>query len=367
MRELILLGGGHSHAIVLRMMARRSFPPARVTLVSDVNDAPYSGMLPGLIAGAYRHEEAHIDLPKLARFAGAAFVRSEAIGLDLDGGRVLLQDRAPLRFDLLSINTGSHPALEEIPGAREFAVPAKPVPQLLAWWQRVLARHRENPVTPLSIAVIGGGAGGVELALSMRAQLPRPVEIHLVQKALEILPEHHRHARQLLTRALLRKAVRLHTGERVTELRPQLIRCASGLEIEAKEIVGVTHAAAPAWISAAGLAVDDDGFLLTDSCLQSISHSQVFAAGDVATMAGTPRPKSGVFAVRAGPPLYRNLRRTLGAEPPAPYHPQKQYLSLIGTGDGEAVGSRGCFAWRSPLLWRLKQWIDRRFMRQFDV
>jgi selenide,water dikinase len=368
-KQLLLLGGGHSHALALRMFGMRPIEGVRLTLVSDVSHAPYSGMLPGHIAGAYSWEEMHIDLRRLCRFAGAAFVAGTVSGIDLAGKRVQLEGRPSLHFDVLSINTGSAPARIDVPGADRHATPAKPVPGLIGAWELLCATAAERG--ELRVVIVGGGAGGVELALAMDARLGTMVpglrrQISLIHGGERLLPGHNNRVRELLSRELIARHVTLVVGDRVVEVRPDLVVCSSGREVEADHVFWVTHAAAPDWVRAAGLPVDTDGFIAVGESLQVLGHDGVFAAGDVATVVSERRPKSGVFAVRAARPLVENIRRFFAGEPLPRWKPQRNFLSLIGTGRGEAVASRRFLAFQGRPAWRLKDWIDRRFMRKFE-
>ena len=371
MPDLVLIGGGHSHAIALKLLGLNPIPGVRLTLISDVEQTPYSGMLPGYVAGFYSYEQTHIDLSSLAKFAGAKLCIDRAIGLDLERDRVICHRHPSISFDYLSIDIGSTPATISVSGAKQYAIPAKPVPQFLVAYSKLLEVAKNNPEKSLAISIVGGGAGGVELALNMHHRLGREMgtanncQINLIHRGDKLLAGHNNWVSQRLEKILLQRGVKLHLQETVKEVLPDKIRCESGLTIETDYTFWVTQAQAPDWIKKSGLATDTKGFILVKDTLQSVSHPGIFAAGDIATMINYDRPKAGVFAVRQGKPLLENWRRIITRQPLKPYIPQKKYLALIGTGDKSAIASWGSFGWQSPLLWYLKDYIDRKFMSQF--
>ena len=386
MKDLVLIGGGHSHAIVLKMFGIKPLPGVRLTLISDVLYAPYSGMLPGHVAGFYNYDECHIDLRSLAEFAQCQIFVDRAIAIDFSKNLVICQTRPPVNFDLLSIDIGSTPATLSVPGAAEYAIAAKPVPEFLASWNQLISRRQNHPEKLLRIAIVGGGAGGVELALNMHSRLQS--EIHLFHSGAELMPAHNKRVRHRLKKILINRGVKLHLMEKVSAIeKPETIDiednqecpisnsqfpipnsqicCESGLKLKCEIIFWVTQASAANWIGESGLVTDSKGFMQVNDCLQSVSHPNVFGAGDIAAMVNYPRPKAGVFAVRQGKPLFENLQQFLLAKPLKPFAPQSQYLALIGTGNKRAIASRGNFMWESPLLWYWKDWIDRKFMQKF--
>ncbi|WP_414529276.1 FAD-dependent oxidoreductase [Nodularia chucula] len=381
-KDLVLIGGGHSHAVVLKKFARYPLPEVRLTLISPELDTPYSGMLPGHIAGFYKHEECHINLLKLANFAKANFYIDSAVGLDLKNQQVICANHPAIKFDVLSLDIGSTPTTISVSGATEYAITAKPVPKLLQHWDMLVEKVAKNPEKPISLAIVGGGAGGVELALSMQTHLQRilqqnqqPIQnlqVHLFQRQQQLLPNYHKSVQNQFQQILINRGINLYLGESVCELIPQetkarfAVKSESGLLVECDKIFWVTQASAAEWLKNTGLATDEAGFILVNDTLQSQNYPEVFAAGDIATMVNYPRPKAGVFAVRQGQPLFENLQRFLLGQPLKPYKPQRQYLSLIGTGDKRAIASKGIFT-SSPhgLFWWWKDLIDRRFMQQF--
>ncbi len=375
-KDLVLLGGGHSHAIALRLFGMKPLPRARLTLLTETSDTPYSGMLPGHVAGFYSRDQCHIDLRSLAAFAGAQFYQDQAIGLDLEAQQIICAHRPPVRFDLLSINIGSTPQPPKLLGDLAAVIAAKPVRDFLQKWQAVVEQMQQQPQQPFCLGIVGGGAGGVELALTTQRRLRAILDaaqapltnltIHLFQRGDTLLPHHNRWVQRTFQQLLTQRQIQLHLSETVVAVRSGKVECQSGLVVGCDAVIWVTQAAAPPWLQASGLAVDERGFIQVDSTLRSISHPHVFAAGDIATVVNHPRPKAGVFAVRQGKPLAENLRCALAGQPLRTYLPQKRYLSLIGTADGSAVASWAAFGWRSPLLWQWKDWIDRRFMRLFS-
>jgi len=375
-KDLVLIGGGHSHAIALRALGMNPLPNVRLTLITDVLHTPYSGMLPGYLAGLYSFDECHIDLQPLAKFAGARLIHDRAIALDLAQNQVQCADHPPISFDVLSVDIGSTPMLATVPGAKDHAIPVKPISKFLRVWDGIVDDMRQNP-RPMTLGVVGGGAGGVELSLSVQAHLqtllreagrsPTDLELHLFQRGPELLPERSRWVRHKMQRLMAQRGIHLHLGETVVEVQADRVRCESGLEVGCDRLFWVTQASAAPWIRGSGLATTERGFMQVNDCLQSLSHPQVFAAGDIATMVNHPRPKAGVFAVRQGKPLTENLRRALQGKPPQPFSPQKRFLILIGLGDKTAVASRDPFGFGpTEWLWAWKDKIDRQFMEKFS-
>ena len=372
LKDLVLIGGGHSHVIVLRRFGMQPMPGVRITLLARELDVPYSGMLPGLVAGHYSFEDVHIDLGPLSRFAGARLFHTEAVGLDLERQVVLCHNRPPVPYDVLSIDIGIAPSLG-VAGVPEHAVPVKPIGGLFARWEALERRVRDGQ-RQLRIAVVGAGAAGVELTLAIQhalrtgaadaASFEAP-EFHLFDAASTVLPTHNRGAQTRFGRVLAERGVYVHLGRLVSHVDTDRIELEDGATFDVDEVVWATEAAPQQWPATSGLAIDERGFIAVAPTLQSTSHPGVFAAGDIASVLQHPREKAGVFAVRQGPPLEANLRRVLRGEPLQAFSPQRRFLSLVSTGDRYAVASRGRMSLEGAWVWRWKDWIDRRFMRRF--
>jgi selenide,water dikinase len=376
LKDIVLVGAGHSHVGVLRMFGMKPMPGVRLTLITRQVDTPYSGMLPGLVAGLYEHDQAHIDTGPLTRFADARLYHSEVIGLDLVARTVICNNRPPVPYDIVSINTGSTPSARQVSGVTEHAIAVKPIDSFIerfeAARQRVLAAQGRA-----RIGVVGGGAGGVELLLSMHRRLSRDVAaagfatsgLHftLVTASDELLPTFPLRTRQRFAQILRERGIDLITSRKATEVRADAVVVDGIGSIALDEVFWTTRAAPPQWLAGTGLALDEDGFIRVEETLQSVSHPEVFAAGDVSSIEGHMPPKSGVYAVRAGPPLNANLRHALEGRPLQRSKPQREALYLISTGERHAVGTRNGLTFEGDWVWTLKDHIDRRFMAMFNA
>ena len=361
-QDIVLVGGGHAHALVLRMWAMDPLPGIRLTVINPNPAAPYTGMLPGLIAGHYRQDEIMIDLVRLARFAGARVILDRATGIDTGGRRIHLANRPPLRFDIASIDIGIGSGLPAIAGFTDHATAAKPLGDYARRWEAFLATAPQAP----RITVIGAGIGGVELALASAHRLRqtgRDPQITLLERAALALPNIGPRARATLLDRLARDGIALRTGTTATAIGSADVTLSDGSTLPSDFTLSTAGTQPQPWLAETGLATHD-GFLAVTETLQT-SDPAVFAAGDCAHLTHAPRPKAGVYAVRAASVLLHNLRAAATGRPLQPFHPQRDYLKLVSLGRREAVadkfGLRSGGAW----LWRLKDRIDRKFMAKF--
>jgi selenide,water dikinase len=373
-KDLVLIGGGHAHVSVLKGFGMKPVPGLRITLVTRDIHTPYSGMLPGFVAGHYAYDDCHIDLGPLARFAGARLYHAEVDGIDPGEKRVYAPGRPPIAYDLLSINIGSRPNSIDIPGVDEYTLAAKPIDIFLRKWEELVVRVRDSE-GPFRIVVVGGGAGGVELALSTQLRLQNtlraagkdPERLHytLITASDYILQTHNAGVRKRFERIFAERNIGIKARARVNEVTANSVSADDGTSIDSDAVIWVTTASSPDWPAKSGLAVDAGGFIQVDDHLQSLSHKDVFAVGDAAALRDS-RPKSGVFAVRQGPVVADNLRAAATGKALRPYRAQKNFLGLISTGNKYAVASRGDWSYESAWLWTMKDWIDRKFMRNFN-
>ncbi len=362
-QDLVLIGGGHAHALLLRMWGMNPLPGTRLTVINPGPVAPYTGMLPGHIAGHYARAEMMIDLVPLARFAGARAVLDRAIGIDRSARRVRLQNGPDIAYDLASIDIGIGSELPTTPGYCEHGVSAKPLGNYADRWRDFVARALPTP----HVVIIGAGIGGVELALASAHRLrqagARP-SVTLLERTPDALPNIGQGARAALLAQLDRQGVTLLTGAEAARITAQSVILTDGRSLPSDFTLSVAGAQPQDWLTATGLALQD-GFVSIGPTLQS-SDPAIFAVGDCAYLSHAPRPKAGVFAVREAPILLHNLRALLmGRTNLRPYHPQKDYLKLVSTGNRAAVADKLGLRLEGAWLWRWKDRIDRKFMAKF--
>ncbi len=363
-RDLVLIGGGHAHALVLRMWGMNPLPGVRLTVINPDPVTPYTGMLPGYVAGHYARHEMMIDLVRLTRHTGARLILGRVDGIDRGGRLVHVAGRPPIAYDVASVDIGITSDLRALPGFSEHAVAAKPLGSYSARWDTFLAVRNPAP----HIVILGAGTGGVELALAtahrLRAAGATPA-VTLVERAGAALPGVGAGARAALLAHLGRFGVQLITGADVVRVEADAVHLARGTSLPSDLTLGVAGAQPHGWLTATGLALTR-GYVTVGATLQS-SDPVVFAVGDCAHMDHAPRPKAGVYAVRQAPVLLHNLQAALSGGAMRNFRPQRDYLKLVSTGDKGAVADKWGLRLEGPVLWRWKDRIDRAFMEKFDL
>lgn len=370
MKRLLLLGGGHAHVKVLADLAQQPLAGWDVQLVSPYRRQIYSGMLPGWIAGDYSIDDCALSLERLSRAAGVRFHETAGVALDPVANTVTCADGRRLAFDRLSIDTGPMPALAGLPGSREHTLPIRPIEAFVAAWPALAARIAAAAASAsrFDLVLLGAGAAGVELAFAIQQQATEAawstLRLTLVgsdEWPMAGAPQRLQHQAATL---LQQRGIAWQGDRRALRADAGTLHFEQGAPLSFDACLVVTGAAAPAWPRASGLTTDAQGFIRVGPTLQSLSHPHILAAGDVAAYAD-PRPKSGVYAVKAGPVLAHNLRALCEGRAPQAWTAQRRALYLISTGNRHALASWGPFTWGGDWVWRWKDHIDRGFMRRF--
>lgn len=363
-RDLVLIGGGHTHALVLRKWAMSPMAGVRVTVINPGPTAPYSGMLPGMVAGHYARGDLDIDLVRLARAAGARVIIGRATGIDRIARRIAVAGHAPVFYDIASIDVGITSDLPALPGFTEHAVPAKPLGAFADRWAAFLDRCGDAP----RVGVIGAGVAGCELAMACAHRLGamgRDARVTLFEAGATPLPGIGAGARRALMARMESLGADVRTNARITAVDADGVQLTEG-RVDLDFTLGAAGTRPQDWLADTGLALEN-GFVRVLPDLRTETDPRLYAVGDCAHMTHDPRPKAGVFAVRQAPILFHNLRADLAGQGAArkPYHPQKDYLKLISTGGKHAVADKLSLRLEGDWLWRWKDRIDRKFMDQF--
>ena len=402
-KDIVLIGGGHAHVFVLKNFTMRPEPGVRITLIAKDVMTPYSGMLPGNVSGKYTYEECHVDLGKLCREGGHRLIHDECVGIDDKSKRITLKNQPSVKYDVCSLDVGITPGMlqssaAEAKSAPLLVTPVKPIGTFATRFETVLGhfkelRERENEEKRFRVVIVGGGAGGVELALAMERRFASevsltsssssssssssdaahsPYQFALVTRS-EVLKGHGKSAREKILAALKARNFEVYENDGVEKVEESILSLESGKKLNFNECVWCTDAKAQKWLQTnTNLELNEKGFVNIKATLESTNIPDVFAVGDVCNNVEHPRPKAGVYAVRQGPPLAENLRRRCVGEEVIPFTPQKTCLALISTGDGHAIASYGSRSWGAhdsaigERLWQWKDKIDKKWMKMYE-
>ncbi len=372
-RRLVLLGAGHTHALALARIAESAKTCGwDVVLACGEAHVPYSGMIPGAIAGLYRRRQIFIDIPALAASSGMRLVASHAVRLNAFQRTIELDDGSYLQYDLLSINVGGT-IVPSLAGDASRICPVKPVAAFLDWLEAL------EPDPGRTIAVIGAGVAGSEVAMTLDSRLRRAGRrggVFLVGAEEELMPGYPAFAAAVAKR-LARRGISQLLGSPAAALDQRRLTLANGMSAPATEAVVATGVSTWPGLGTSGLATDAAGFVAVNRRLQSISHPEVFAAGDcISWTSGTLR-RAGVYAVRQAPALAANLSAAMSGASLVDWRGEGSALAIVCEGDGTALAHRplefargremGRLLLHGRLVWHWKDWLDRRFMRRLGV
>jgi len=366
MQRLVLAGGGHAHLAVLTALARNPLRDVEVTLVTPAPEQAYSGMLPGWIAGHYARPEIEIGLESLARRASVTLLRGCIVAMDANRRCVAVSDRQPLEYDVLSLDVGSEIDTSWVETLGDRLLPLRPIAGFLERWPGVLASARNRP--GFRLAVVGAGAGGIEVALAARHAFDRERidgAVCLVAPRARFLAGHGPGVRRRAADWMRRAGVELHDGHAVGTSAGLLLPDGTRMSFDC--VIAATGAAPPGWLERSGLRLDPQGYVAVDACHRSVSHSDVFAAGDVCSREDPHFGRSGVHAVRAGPVLAANLVAALRGDRLREYRPRRRSLYLLACGPRNAIVSWGNLSAGGKWAWWWKDRIDRGFVRRHSL
>ena len=371
-KKILLLGGGHTHVLVLKNLMGKRFPH-HVTLINEDRFLIYTGMLPGFIAGHYGLQEIRVDLSLLCRRAREKGVRVNFVEASLKSIKEnsVITDKGDLSYHLASLNLG---VASSVPDSihKDYSLSLKPMGLFVSKWQN-LYRKLSGSEKNSHIAVIGGGAGGLEVALALAWRFRfLPIKISLITVD-SLLPNY---AEKLVSRAryaLEQAKIRLWEYFRAQDFQDSKLSICSVAdssvinEVAADYVFWSTHGVPPSWLKCSPLACDETGFVKVNRFLQSVSHPNIFAAGDLASFEKLQLAKAGVFAVRQAPYITRNLMAKTENGRMVAYYPQKHFLTLLSLGQKKALGQRGYLCFSGVWVWQWKNYLDRDFINRLTA
>ena len=380
--DLVLLGGGHANIQVLKMMAMKPIGGLRITLISDQTHSPYSGMIPGYLAGYYSYEECHFDLRRICEELGQRFIKAKIIGVDPQRKKIQLENRAEISYDCTSINVGIEPrSIENLSQEPTFKIiPIKPISRFITHWDQLISNLKDYKGNDsLQLAVVGAGAAGVEISIILKMLIEQNkwnAQVSLIHRHDFLVSAKDLRAQKRLIKTLKELGIKVFQNTEVLEVHKNglVLKGDHGLvhNEDFYRVLIATQASAPAWFKSSGLPVNQDGFLKVTEKLLVENEDALFAAGDCIHFSPCPLKKAGVYAVRQGMILEHNIRAFFTRKSSLKsFHPKKNVLSLITIGDRKALvhqDSSSILRWMWPsLLWTVKDGIDRRFMNRFQA
>ena len=364
-RRIVLAGGGHAHLHSLLRAAEFSARDCEVVLVNPSPDLYYSGMATGVISGFYTPEQDRIDVRRLVERAGGGFVEGRVSGFSTESCEVLLEDGGRIPYDYASVCVGSQVGGSF--GEGSGVIPVKPVENTAEIRDRILTyRDADSP----KVLVIGGGAAGCEVAANAANLIDRKNlggRVTIAEAGPMLLGSSPEMVGRKITAYLRERGVETLTDSPVVSYAVGVAETAAGRRVEADLVVEAVGIVPRTLEQGSPLLTGEDGGLWVNHYLQSVSDPRIFGGGDSISFRGEALPRLGVFGIRQGPVLFRNLLAALDGRPLEEYKPQRHYLYILNFGDGAGLAVYGAFSWRGRWAMSLKHAIDRSFMRRYDA
>jgi NADH dehydrogenase FAD-containing subunit len=365
-KQLVLVGGGHAHMTVMSKLDHYTGRGHHVTLISLYPYHYYSGMGPGLLSGIYKPEEVRFHVQKMVEERGGTFVQGAVVRVDPKRRVLFLNSGEQVGYDVVSFNVGSHVLADSAPVSDPNVYTAKPVQNLFKARQAILESGKTGE---LRLLVVGGGPSALELSGNLGKLIhdngiPAKVTLLAGRKLLSRFPQK---LRGLAMRSFKQRGIEVTEGVRVGRIVSGNASLEDGREYPFDFLFLAWGIRPPALFEESGLPVGKDGGLLVNNYLQSVAFSEIFGGGDCISLQGRNLDKVGVYAVRQNPILYHNIMAALDGGKMKRFDPGEVYLLLFNLGDGKAIFRRKEWIWCSRFNFFLKNYIDRRFMRKFQV
>ncbi len=366
-KDLVLLGAGHSNIEVLRNFSLKPIKGIRITLITNRLESPYSGMVPGYIEGVYKWSDIIIDLVQMSFHYDFRLICSEVTKIDGLNNKIFLKNREPLGYDYLSINTGINSKDIISTGQKKLTLPLKPISGINSLVSKTILIQKKNPANKL--VLIGAGAAGVEVALAFRMKfndLGIKNQIIIISNKKFILEKYNYRVRKVCENALKKNKIKVIYNKKVTKITENYVELDNKKKIYCSFPLLSTSSQPPSFIKKSNLSKTASGYLAIYGTLQIKNFKNIFASGDVSEISNVSNIKAGVFAVKQGIVLSKNLRNFINNKNLESYYPQKFYLSLIGLGKKRALANKYFLTFQGSIFWKLKEFIDRKFIKKYS-
>jgi len=367
--HLVLIGGGHAHLATISRIDEFVAKGHRVSVINPSSHHYYSGMSPGALAGTYRPQEIRFNIQKMVEGRGGSFVYDKVIAIDPHRKELMLDSGGGISYDIASFNIGSRVASGSIYAANRSVFPVKPIENLIRSRKaidRVLKQDGGQPC----ITVIGGGPAGVEIAAALAkltGNASSKADVRLITGG-KILDPYPAKARILTIASLKRRGVQIIEDTTVKHIEGKNLELKDGNSLPTEiTFLAMGVKPSPLFLNTL-LPTGEDGGMLVNSFLQSVEYDNIFGGGDCITLKGIPLDRVGVYAVRQNPVLSHNLLAALDGKPLNRFDPgPPNYLQILNMGDGTGIFRKGNWVWQGKLAFIIKDRIDRRFMKKFQI
>ncbi len=365
-KKIILAGGGHAHMTVMKNSHMFHEQGHKVTLISPSEYHYYSGMGPGMLSGIYRPEEIRFHIKKMIEDRHGSFIEDRVIRIDPEKKRLTLKSGTIISYDAVSFNVGSGVPDDISQEVSENVIPVKPILNLLKSRQRIVDWPKGNKIR---ILVVGGGPAGVEVSgnihrLTMEMHLNSDISIAAGTGLLRKFPVT---VRSIVEKSFKQRGINIIEGARVEAIDKGAAVMGNGEKIRCDIVFLALGVKPPSLFHDSGIPTDTEGGMLVNSYLQSVAHPEIFGGGDCISLQGNPLQKVGVYAVRENPVLYHNLMAFAEGKPLKAFDPGGRYLLIFNLGDGTGIFWRGAWVCNGKFPFFLKDYIDKRFMKRFQV
>jgi NADH dehydrogenase FAD-containing subunit len=370
-KHLVMVGAGHAHLTTITAIPAFLDRGHRVTVIGPAPYHYYSGMAPGMLAGTYSPQQIRFNVLKMCTDRGARFLVDRVIKIDPGDRQLHLESGGRVSYDVLSLNVGSFIPTAHIETSNGGIYSVKPIDRILEGRIAIIHSLEKTPAgKDLNLFVVGGGPAGVEMAgglwrLVRESGNRATITVAAGTRFLDGMPDR---VRRLALNSLTARGITVLEGVHTLSIKGGAASLDNGTEIPVDFTFLCTGVKPSTLFTDSGLPTGEDGGLLVNHFLQSVRCPEVLGGGDCITLEEQPLARVGVYAVRQNPVLLTNIAAALEDKPMRRFDPgTPDFLLILNMGDGNGIVRKGRWVWHGKLAFYLKDFIDRRFMRKYQL